>query len=88
METDLMIQEEGIVKEVRGDRALVLTERKGDCAHCSARHSCLIQDDGKETLAQVLNPVGASEGDRVRITIQDGILLRNSLFLYFIPAVV
>lgn len=80
-----MLEEEGLVKEVLGGKALVVTERREECAHCVARKACRVVDDGKELLAHVLNPVGAGVGDRVKITIKEGVLLKNSLILYFIP---
>jgi sigma-E factor negative regulatory protein RseC len=81
----MMLEEEGLVKEVVGGKALVATERREECAHCVARKACHMVDDGKELLAHVLNPVGAGVGDRVKITIKEGVLLKNSLILYFIP---
>ena len=32
-----MLSEEGIVEEVRGDKAIVKVERSASCNHCSAR---------------------------------------------------
>lgn len=81
-----MLEEEGVVKEVAGDKALVVTERRGECDHCIARRACYVLDEGSEVLAQALNPVGASVGDRVKITMKEGALLKSSFFLYFIPA--
>jgi positive regulator of sigma E activity len=82
---NIMLQEEGIVKKVMGQRALIQTDRKGDCAHCSSRKGCLFMEDGKEALAMVLNPVGAKEGDRVQVTMEEGVFLKNTFLLYFIP---
>jgi len=81
-----MFEEEGWVKEVSGEKALVLTERRGECDHCLARKACHVVDDGKEVLAHALNPIGAAVGDRVKITMKEGALLRSSFVLYFIPA--
>lgn len=81
-----MLEEEGIVKTVFGDKAIVLTERKGECAHCVAKKACYMLDEGNEVLAQVLNPVGAEAGDRVKIAIQSGAILKSSFILYLFPA--
>jgi sigma-E factor negative regulatory protein RseC len=82
-----VLEEEGVVKEVMGRRALVMTERKGECAHCMARQTCHALEEGKEVLAQVLNPIGAEIGDRVKITVQEKNLLKSSFIIYFFPAV-
>lgn len=81
-----MFEEEGLVKAVTGDKAFVLMERKAECAHCMARKGCHVVDDGKEIQAKVLNPISAAVGDRVRISIQEGVLLKSSFILYFVPA--
>jgi sigma-E factor negative regulatory protein RseC len=44
-------------------------------------------DGGKEVLAEVLNPLGAEVGDRVRITVKEHVLLKSSLILYLLPTV-
>ena len=81
-----MLEEQGVVKEVMAGRALVVTERKGQCAHCAAQQTCQPLDGDKEVLAEVLNPIGAAVGDRVKITIEEKVLLRSSLLVYFFPA--
>jgi len=43
-----MIEEEGVVKEVRGDKALVLTDRKAQCAQCVAKGYCQMLGGGKK----------------------------------------
>jgi len=42
-----MLEKEGMVKELAGDKALVLIERKGKHAHCMARKACHVIDDEK-----------------------------------------
>lgn len=81
-----MLEEQGVVKEVTAGRAIVLTERKGQCAHCAARQTCHTLDGDKEVLAEVLNPIGAAVGDRVKIIIEERVLLRSSLLVYLFPA--
>ena len=82
-----MLEEEGIVKSVVGNKAIILTERRGDCATCSAAKACLVKADDGETLSQALNPVGASVGDRVKIVLAERVLLKSSFYLYLVPAV-
>jgi len=81
-----MFEEEGLVKEVIGNKALVLVEGGRACSHCSERHSCQVIEESERRLAQVLNPIGAWVGDRVRIEMKEGLLLKNALIIYLIPS--
>ena len=81
-----MIEEEGVVKEVRGEKALVLTDRKAQCGQCMARGYCEMLGGGKEMLSEALNPVGAKVEDIVRIGIPSGTVTKASLIVYLIPA--
>jgi sigma-E factor negative regulatory protein RseC len=82
-----MIQEEGVVKEVRGDKALVLTDRKEQCGQCMARGYCEMLGGGKEMVSEALNPVGAKVEDIVRIGIPSGTVTKASMVVYMIPAI-
>jgi positive regulator of sigma E activity len=81
-----MIEEEGVVKEVRGNKALVLTDRKAQCGQCVAKGYCQMLGGGKEMLSEALNPVGAKTEDIVRIGIPSGTVTKASLVVYMIPA--
>lgn len=81
-----MLEEKGVVKEVRGDKALVLMERREACAQCQAMGACRGIEAGKEMEARAVNNLGAGVGDRVRVSMPDGALLKSSLILYLIPA--
>ena len=81
-----MIEEEGVVKEVRGNKALVLTDRKAECGQCVAKGYCQMLGGGKEMLSEALNPVGAKTEDIVRIGIPSGTVTKASLVVYMIPA--
>jgi len=81
-----MIEEEGIVKEVRGDKALVLTDRKAQCGECTAKGYCQMLGGGKEMLSEALNPIGAKTEDIVQIGIPSGTVTKASMVVYMIPA--
>ena len=81
-----MIEEEGVVKEVRGNKALVLTDRKAQCGQCVAKGYCQMLGGGKEMLSEALNPVGAKTEDIVRIGIPSGTVTKASMVVYMIPA--
>lgn len=82
-----MIQEEGVVKEVRGKKALVITERKEQCGQCMAKGFCDMLGGGKEMLSEALNSVGAKADDIVLIGIPSGTVTKASIVLYMIPAI-
>ena len=82
-----MIQEEGMVKEVRGKKALVITDRKEQCAQCMAKGFCETLGGGKEMLTEALNPVGAKAEDIVLIGIPSGTVTKASMVVYMIPAI-
>jgi len=42
-----MLEKKGMGRELAGDKALVLLERKGKHAHCMARKACQVIDDEK-----------------------------------------
>ena len=82
-----MNEAEGIVKEVRGKKALVLTDRQTMCAQCVARGYCQMLGGGKEMLSEAINPVDAKAGDMVKIGIPEGIVTKASIVVYMIPAI-
>ena len=77
---------EGIVKEVRGKKALVQTNRQEMCAECVAKNFCQMFGGGKEMLSETINPIGAKAGDMVKIGIPTGTVTKASLIVYMIPA--
>jgi sigma-E factor negative regulatory protein RseC len=93
-----MNKEEGIVQEVRGEKALVLTDRHTMCGQCVAKGYCHMlgggkemlseaRNGGKEMLSEARNPIGAQPGDMVMVGIPEGSLTRASLVIYMVPAI-
>ena len=81
-----MNESEGIVKEIRGSKALVQTNRQEMCAECVAKNFCQMFGAGKEMLSETINPIGAKAGDMVKIGIPTGTVTKASLIVYMIPA--
>lgn len=81
-----MLEEEGVVKEIQGDMAIILTLRKAECEECASRGACEILGQSREVKARVLNPVGALPGQRVKVMVPEKILLKSTFYLYFLPA--
>ena len=81
-----MNEEHGVVKEIRGSWALVLTDRQAMCGECVARGYCHMLGGGKEMIAEAINSVGAKAGDFVKIGIPEGTVTKASMVVYMVPA--
>lgn len=82
-----MNEEVGTVREARGEKALVVTDRQSMCGQCVAKGYCHMLGGGKEMIAEALNPIGAKPGDTVRIGIPAGTVAKASFVVYMIPAI-
>jgi sigma-E factor negative regulatory protein RseC len=80
-------EEEGVVTEVRGEKALVKTDRHSMCVQCVAKGYCQMLGGGKEMLSEARNPIGAQPGDIVKIGIPEGIVAKASFVVHMIPAI-
>jgi sigma-E factor negative regulatory protein RseC len=81
-----MITENGIIKEIRNDRALVKVQRGSACGRCRSRGACRTMND-KEMLVEVINDLHAQVGDEVEISLPTGSFLKISFLVYFVPVV-
>jgi sigma-E factor negative regulatory protein RseC len=81
-----MNEEEGIVREIRDAKALVVTDRRSMCGQCAAHGFCEMIGGGKEMIAEATNPLGAKAGDTVKIGIPHGTVTKASTVVYLIPA--
>ncbi len=85
-----MIEETARVIEVRGQQALLQTERKHACQSCSVKSGC-----GTSTLAKVVgqrssqivvdNTLNAEVGEQVVVAIEESALVQGSLVVYMLP---
>jgi len=80
-----MISEEGIVKEIKGNKAIVKVERSAACKHCSARGSCGMDLESQEVLIEVENRLHAKVGDKVELSVPSGSLLKMAILVYILP---
>ncbi len=80
-----MANEYGIVTDIAGRTAWVMTQRSSACESCSSRGSCMSDGGGKTMRVNVDNPVQAGVGDRVMIHMHTGSLLKATFLLYVIP---
>lgn len=87
-----MLEERGIVIEVKDKFAIVQTQRVSSCGQCAANQNCGTASlatvlGQKTTQVKVLNYKGAKVGDKVVIGLEEQVLLKSSLALYLIPLV-
>jgi sigma-E factor negative regulatory protein RseC len=78
------MQEQGIVIQSTSGRAQVRIERTESCEGC---HGCLYQDSGHFMVADVVDRVGTSPGDRVRLETEAASPVKASLLLFGVPLV-
>ena len=82
-----MNEEMGTVRAVKGETALVVTDRQSMCGQCVAKSYCHMLGGGKEMIAEAINPIGARPGDTVTIGIPSGTVTKASFVVYMIPAI-
>lgn len=82
-----MNEEEGVVEEVQGEKALIRTDRHSMCAQCVAKGYCQMLGGGKEMLSEARNPIGAQPGDIVKVGIPEGTVAKASFIIYMVPAI-
>lgn len=84
----IMECKEGIIRQVKDDRIVVLIERRSACSACHARGACLSSDKDEQLLEVTEYPLGVQVGDRVRlIPAKGGNPLKAVLFAFVIPIV-
>lgn len=76
------MEEIGIVLQIAGTIAQVELERNKQCKQCGL---CIPSAEGQMLLVEVLNPLQAKKGDKVRLSLQGGNIITASLVVYGIP---
>lgn len=79
----MALEEEGIVKAVEGDHALVTICAQGVCQGCPSAGICNSAGDEREVKA--LNPVNAAPGQRVKVVMHAQMYLKGTLLVYALP---
>ncbi len=80
-----MIEEQGRVIKVEGDRAEVAVSAHGSCARCGAASIC-DWTCRRERVVLARNPIGAQPGQMVIITRSREVSLRSALLVFGLPA--
>lgn len=80
-----MIEEEGIVMETSNGIAKVAVMKKSACDQCAAAGVC---HPGDQDLLEASNPLGARNGQKVKVVLAPQIYLKASFIIYGIPTAV
>lgn len=67
--------------------ATVATEKKSACGGCGAAQDCRPCLSKSKMVAEVLNGVGAKEGDLVTVSLDSSALLKSAALMYLTPVV-
>jgi positive regulator of sigma E activity len=78
--------EQGIIRQLDGDYALVELQMQEACERCGARVLCVPDGTGKRSI-RVLNDKKAREGQWVEIGESESFLLKISAIQYGIPVI-
>ena len=81
-----MIEEEGIVMEVRDGSAKVSILAKNACEKCASAGVC--HPEGEGSFMEASNPLGAKQGQKVKVIVAPQLFLKASIILYGIPMAV
>jgi sigma-E factor negative regulatory protein RseC len=80
-----MIEEQGVVIDVKGGKAFIKAEKGTSCESCVARETCHGTISANEVIIEAENPVNAKFGDRVVVMVGTATLLKASFILYMGP---
>ncbi|HBR17517.1 MAG: hypothetical protein A3G39_08955 [Deltaproteobacteria bacterium RIFCSPLOWO2_12_FULL_43_16] len=80
-----MIEERGIVIDVKGDTAFIKAEKGTSCESCVARETCHGTIGTNEVIIEAENAANAKFGDRVVVMVGTSTLLKASFILYLGP---
>lgn len=72
----------GVVTEVKGERAVVQLLRHTACGECGA---CQLGDDSKQIKIECANDVGAQIGEFVEIDLESPNVLGAAFIMYMVP---
>jgi sigma-E factor negative regulatory protein RseC len=87
-----MIEEQAVVVELQGDRALLEIERSQPCGICGATRGCGISIWGRffsrrSNRFSAVNQLEAKVGDRVVVGVEEGALFSSAMISYVLPMI-
>lgn len=72
----------GEIIEATDNRIKIQIERNSSCKRCGL---CIVSEDQKKMFIELDNKIGASTGDRVRLSVPEGVVVTASLIVYMLP---
>jgi sigma-E factor negative regulatory protein RseC len=81
-----MVEETGLVTQIKGAMATVLVQKKSACDGCSVQGACESTAEGMEI--EALNMVHAGVGQKVKVAMAPRDYLKGSMFMYVLPLIV
>lgn len=77
----------GLVRELKGNEALICPADGDECDSCEARHACLSLSGGKDRKADfwMINDIGASPGDLVELELKSSASLTIIASTFLLP---
>lgn len=82
-----MIEEQGVIVDVKGNTAFVKTQRGTSCESCVAKNTCHGMIGTNEVIVEADNSINARFGERVVIMVGTATLLKTGFILYMGPVV-
>ncbi len=82
-----MINEEGTIKKIIGDKAVVHARRGSMCESCGQKKACGSLANTDDVEIEAINTANAKIGDRVYVSIRPASLLKITTLVYLIPVI-
>jgi sigma-E factor negative regulatory protein RseC len=82
-----MAIEQGIVKEIKGNKVLIETEPAAGCDSCPMNKKCVVVAEDSRRNLWALSSIQLEQGERVEFTIEGKNLFYTSVLIYLIPAI-
>ncbi len=79
--------EEGVIKEIMGNKARILVQRSSSCGSCEHKSSCLTISSNKDVEIEAVNTVGGKIGDRVQVSMETASFLKITTLVYLFPVI-
>src|SRR5271169_6202384 len=79
------MEEIGVVKEIKGIKAIIIVPKQGSCESCPGTSLCETLGAG-EAVMEAYNHVEARVGDTVRVGFKSSNYLKGTIIVYGIPA--
>ncbi len=86
MSSELLVEEGKVISAGKGFAEISLT-KSNLCQECSAKILCKTGKDDLKTI-KVIDPLGVTAGDNVKIAITGSSLLKSSFILYGLPLII